>query len=127
MPNVSPRLPRFVRMSSALFALALSACAMSDDKLGTYLVSPDKYSFYSCAQIADATKEKAERERELEALMAKAGQGADGRFVSSIAYRPEYLSVNAELVELRKASAAKDCQPAPAAPPAPAAGNKPRR
>jgi len=114
--------PRFaVTMSAALLAATLAACAMSDDKLGTYLVSPDKYTLYSCEQIAVATKDKLERERELEMLMAKAGQGVDGRFVSSIAYRPEYLSVNAELVELGKATAAKSCAPPPATPASPPA------
>ena len=96
---------------------------MSDDKVGSYLVSPDKYTLYNCQQIAETTKEKMARERELEALIAKAGQGADGRFVSSIAYRPEYLQVNAELVELRKATAEKNCAAPPPAPAAkPAAG-----
>lgn len=113
-------------MSAALLAAALAACAMSDDKVGSYLVSPGKYTLYSCPEIAQATKDKLDRERELQMLMAKAGQGADGRFVSSIAYRPEYLSVNAELIELRKATAEKNCAPPPATP-APPPANSPRR
>jgi hypothetical protein len=112
MPTVHARSrPSAVaNLSAAVFAaLTLCACTMSDDKLGRLLVAPDKYVLYTCPEMVVAAQSTAARERQLEQLMAKAGQGADGRFVSAIAYRPDYLAVHAEMNELRSAAAAKNC------------------
>ncbi len=84
-----------------------------------YLVSPEKYAFYTCDNIARETQAKTEQQQKLQQLMAKADVDAGGRLVSSIAYRPDYLTVRGELNELRAAAAAKHCTIAPsAAPPA---------
>ena len=42
--------------------------------------------------------------------MAKAGDGPDGRLVSSLSYRPEYLQLRGEMNELRNAAVAKNCK-----------------
>ena len=47
---------------------------------------------------------------ELEGLMAKAGPDASGHFVSTIAYRPEYLQLRGQMNEIRKTSAEKKCK-----------------
>jgi hypothetical protein len=101
--------------AAALAALMLSACAMSDDKVGRLLVAPDKFVLYTCPEIAEKAKTTAARESELERLMAKAGPETDGRLVSTIAYRPEYLSLRGEMNELRSAAAAKNCKFVPGA------------
>ncbi len=96
----------------ATFSALLAGCGaqgVSDDKLGRFLVSPDKYEYYNCDQLAVEAKTKSTREAELEALTAKAGRDASGKFASALAYRPEYLQVHGEMNELRKASAAKNC------------------
>jgi hypothetical protein len=43
------------------------------------------------------------RQRELEALMTKAGTATGGQIASSMAYRPEYNQLRGEMVQLRKA------------------------
>ena len=97
---------------------------MSDDRLARYLVAPEKFTLYTCPEIAEKAKELTTRERELEALMAKAGQSADGRLVSAMAYRADYVTARGEMTELRKAAAEKNCQlPDAGAPAGPAAAH----
>jgi len=48
--------------------------------------------------------------RELEALMAKAGEGTGGQLESTMAYRPEYAQLCGEMDQLRKAAADKNCK-----------------
>lgn len=99
--------------AAALMAALLAGCASqggaNDDSVSRFLVAPDKFVLYSCAQLAEKTVATVARERELEALMARAGPGSDGRLVSAIAYRPEYLAVRGEMNELRAAAADKKC------------------
>ncbi len=95
-------------------ALALSACAMSDDQAARYLVAPNKYLLYTCDDIAREAQTKAARELELQQLMAKASTDATGRLIGDMVYRSEYLSVRGELNELRRTAADKHCAGAPA-------------
>lgn len=107
---------KFLRFVAALLlAATLGGCGTSDDKVGRLLVAPDKFVFYSCADIAEKAAATAARVRELEQLMAKAGEDAGGRLVSSVAYRPEYLERHGEMNELRSAAAAKNCNFVPGA------------
>jgi hypothetical protein len=107
----------------AWLAVALAACGGTmEDKLGGALAAPDKYVLYSCTQLAAAAAGNTARQKQLEALMAKAGPGADGRVVSALAYQPEYLQLHGDMNQLRRYQAEKDCKAPPAAvPPAPAA------
>ena len=94
-------------------ALLLGGCAMSDDKLAQMLVAPDKFALYRCEEMAPRAKELAVREAELKALMVRAGTGSGGELVSTVAYRPEYLSVQGEMIELRRTATEKKCPPIP--------------
>lgn len=86
---------------------------MSDDKAARFLVAPDKYVLYRCDQIATEANKNAARQRELESLIARAGPSSSGQFVSTIAYRPEYLELRGEMNVLRETAAEKDCTFAP--------------
>ena len=93
----------------------LAACAgapggSSDETYGRILFAPGKYALYKCDEIADRTTANLTRQHELEALMAKAGAGSGGQLVSSVAYRPEYLELRGEMVELRRVAAEKNCK-----------------
>jgi hypothetical protein len=96
--------------AAALLAATLSGCTTSDDQAGRFLVSPDKYTLYSCPQLADRANLLTVREKELRLLMAKAGSSPDGRVVSAVAYQPEYASVRGEINELHNAVVAKKCK-----------------
>jgi hypothetical protein len=93
----------------AVALAALGGCA-SEDSTGRFLVTPDKFVLYNCAQLSDAAQANLLRQQELEKLMAKAGTGP-GTVVSDLAYRPEYVQLRGEMVELRKTSAEKNCKP----------------
>ena len=94
-----------------IFAAAtLSGCAASDDASGRFLVQPERYQLYSCTELAVAAQGVGARQLELEGLMAKAGPDASGRFVSTIAYRPEYLQLRGQMNEIRRSSAEKNCK-----------------
>jgi hypothetical protein len=87
---------------------------MSDDTLSRFLVAPDKYQVYTCPQIADELAKKQKEEQKLQALMARASEGAGGDVIGSIAYRPDYLSAHGEEIDLRQAAADKNCTGMPA-------------
>jgi hypothetical protein len=95
---------------AVLAAAALCGCA-SEESAGRFLVTPDKFVLYNCAQLSDAAQANFTRQQELEKLMAKAGTGSGGVMVSDLAYRPEYLQLRGEMNELRKATTAKNCKP----------------
>jgi len=104
---------------AALMAALLAACSApggsSDDKMGRFLVAPDKFILYTCPQLAERATVVAAREKELQGLMARAGPSTDGRLVSAVAYEPEYLELRGETNEVRNAAAAKNCKSAPGA------------
>jgi hypothetical protein len=92
----------------ALAALGLCGCA-SDETAGRFLVQPDRYILYNCDALATAAQGNAARQRELEALMTKAGVDTGGRLVSSMTYRPEYLQLRGQMDQLSKTAAEKNC------------------
>jgi hypothetical protein len=95
---------------AAVVAASLCGCA-SEDAAGRFLVTPDKFVLYNCAQLSDAAQVNFARQQVLEKLMAKAGTGSGAVIVSDLAYRPEYLQLHGEMNELRKAIAEKNCKP----------------
>ena|SRR5262245_14560610 len=100
-----------VTLTVGVLATALlSGCAASDDASGRFFVQPDRYQLYSCKELAEAAQTIGIRERELEGLMTKAGPDPSGRFVSTVAYRPEYLQLRGQMNEVRKTAAEKNCK-----------------
>jgi hypothetical protein len=96
--------------AAALLASALTACGtISEQTATTAFTDPGRYDVYACQDIDRQAKDLHKRQTELEQLMARAEQGAAGTFVSSLAYRTDYLQVRGELNELNKAAAAKQC------------------
>lgn len=96
-------------VAATLAATALAGCAMSDDKLANMLVAPGKFDLYTCPELATKASEIGKRQQTLEGLMAKAGSDTSGKLVSTLAYRPDYLSARGEMNDLRQAQAAKNC------------------
>lgn len=100
---------RFILASSLLSAALLGGCALSDDKLSTMMVAPGKFALYTCPELVQAQKENVKRQRELDALMVRAGQESSGRVVNAVAYRPEYLNLRGELKDLRSVAVEREC------------------
>jgi hypothetical protein len=98
------------QLVGVLAAATVSGCAASDDASGRFLVQPDRYQLYGCRELVEAAQVIGARQLELEGLMAKAGPDASGRFVSTIAYRPEYLQLRGQMNEIRRTSAEKNCK-----------------
>lgn len=101
---------RIPLMISLVASALLSGCAASDDASGRFFVQPDRYQLYSCRELAEAAQVASVRQVELEGLMAKAGPDASGRFVSTIAYRPEYLQLRGQMNEIRRTATEKKCK-----------------
>lgn len=95
----------------ALGAGLLAGCAASEqDSTSRFLVAPGRYVLFNCPQIALQAKQNSERQRELEALMAKAGDDSAGRLVSAVAYKPEYFQLRGEMADLRREALDKKCK-----------------
>jgi hypothetical protein len=103
-------------IGTAIMAMTLAGCgagvggSSADDNMSRFLVAPDRFSLYNCQALADKATTTAARQKELEALMVKAGPDGAGPLASSIAYRPEYLELNGDMNELRKAAVIKNCK-----------------
>jgi hypothetical protein len=96
------------------FGLMLAACTTSSDNRGfggRLLVAPDKFQNYSCQQLEGRAVGVASRRKQIEALMAKAGDSLDGRLASAMAYQAEYTETGGDLDELRRAAAIRNCKP----------------
>ena len=100
------------RLAAVLFGIVpaalLSACAMSDDTVSSFLVAPGKYVLFSCDDIARTAKATQARQKELEQLMAKAGTGA-GQLISDATYGPDYATARGEMNGLRAAAVERKC------------------
>jgi len=109
--------------SAAIAALAALLCGVAaaqdnDAAAARFLVAPGRYVLFNCQQLAVQATENQKRIRELEALMAKSGSA----FVNAMAYRPEYLQLRGELVDMRREAADKKCKIIPGEKPRPVGG-----
>jgi hypothetical protein len=97
---------------------ALAACAGNDDQAARFLVAPGRYALFNCKQLMQQAEVNLKRQHELEGFMAQAGTGSAGQMVSSVAYRPEYLTLRGEMEDMRQTAADKKCKTVPGDQPA---------
>jgi hypothetical protein len=104
-----------MRITALFVALFTAACSSSntDDLGGRILVAPGNYNMYTCVQIANTKAFYLTRQRSLEVLINKAGDGLDGRIVSATTYQPEYITNKGLLDSLRRTEVEKGCQVSP--------------
>ena len=98
----------------ALFAslavcVALAACSSTSDSTTTVFAAPGKYQYHNCEQLAVAMKAATARQKDLKGLMDKAERGAAGAFVSTIAYKTDYLAATEDIQLLEAATREKNC------------------
>lgn len=108
----------------------LAGCAQIGDTMAPAFADPAKYDLYECAQLGPERRSLAARMADTQALMTKAETGVAGPVVAELAYRNDYISLNAQAKladEAWRRNKCKDDAPAtppPAAAPAPAAAAK---
>jgi hypothetical protein len=89
----------------------VAGCATSDGP--NMFADSGKYQFHNCEQLAAASKQKHDRQRELKELIDKAEQAAGGQIVSALAYRSDYVAVNEELQVIDATVRDKKCAASP--------------
>jgi len=90
-------LPRAAAAGAWLaLGLMLTGCADMSDSFTEAFADPAKYEFYDCKQLESERKSLANKQAELQGLMAKAETGAGGPVVAELAYRNEYIAVRGQ-------------------------------
>jgi hypothetical protein len=97
---------------AALCAL-LAGCAAGGGDGPYVFADAGKYQFHNCEQLAVASKQRRDRQRELKELIDKAEQAAGGQIVSVLAYRSDYVAVNEELQVIDSTIREKKCAASP--------------
>ena len=102
-----------MRWLAALPLLAvLAGCgsaSMSNQFGSSVWVTPGKYDYHDCKQAQNIDRSFANRQKELEELMARAAQGGGGQVIGQVVYRTEYQQVRGEREELARALVNKQC------------------
>ena len=94
----------------ALLMAGLGGCSgMSEFSSSSVMVVPGKYNLQGCQEIESNIRGRRARDAELEKLMAQASTGAGGEIVNLMVYRTDYLQNRAELDELVRTAADKQC------------------
>lgn len=93
----------------ALLAATLAGCGLLGDNATSAFVSPGKFDFYTCDQLAASGRTFSARERELADLTARAAQGPAGEFVGKVAYHTELMQTRGSLSQIDEVSVRKNC------------------
>jgi hypothetical protein len=91
----------------------LAGCASGAGDGPYFFADAGKYQFHTCEQLATASKQRHDRQRELKELIDKAEQAAGGQIVSVLAYRSDYVAVNEEVQVIDSTIREKNCAAAP--------------
>jgi hypothetical protein len=105
--------------------LVLSGCAGMSENMTTAFADPAKYELYDCKQLEPERKALANREAELQGLMAKAQSGTAGPLVAEMAYRNEYVAVSGQAHFAEEAWRKNKCHETPPGAPAAASPGTP--
>ena len=95
--------------AAALVAASLGGCTTSFNIIGDPFMSPAKFQYLRCQDIAQRLDAMQARERELRGLMDRADAGTGGSAVNMFVYQPDYRAVQSELRELHQAAVEKQC------------------
>jgi hypothetical protein len=95
--------------AAALLVASLGGCSTSLNIIGNPFMSPAKYQFLRCQDIAQRLVGMQAREQELRGLMNRADAGTGGTAVNMFVYEPDYRMVQSELRQLHEAAVEKQC------------------
>lgn len=90
-------------------ALPLAGCETTGDLMSAALAKPGQYELYNCNDLKTTATSIVLRERQLDALMAKAERGPVGSVISATTYQPEYVTLRGQMSQLRSMAAEKHC------------------
>jgi hypothetical protein len=100
---------RLTPCAAVLLVSALGGCATVYETVGDPNVSPGKFNFLRCDDIAKRLATAETRDQELRALMDRAKNGVGGGAVNLLVYAPDLQQVEAELRLLRRTAGEKRC------------------
>jgi hypothetical protein len=94
-----------------VLAATLAGCAAMDDKIGTgnFYVQPGKFQFLKCPDLAQRYMAASAREKEIVALMDRAGQDVAGTLIGATTYGVDLKQVRAESQLLQQTMQEKGC------------------
>jgi len=104
---------RMMPCTAVLFAAALAGCTSISNFYGDPWISPGKFQFLRCEDIAKRIITAQDRERQLRVLMDRATGDVSGAPVNVLVYGPEMQTVEAELRLLRRTAGEKRCADEP--------------
>jgi len=99
--------------AAALAALLCGCAGSATDTVGSLIVAPGKYDFYSCEQLGNHLKAAVAREQELKGLIDKAERDTSGAVVSAFAYRTDYATARGNVLLIKETAEKKSCTPQP--------------
>jgi hypothetical protein len=99
--------------AAALAALLCGCAGSATDTMGSLIVAPGKYDFYSCEQLGNHLKAAIVREQELKGLIDKAERDTSGAVVSAFAYRTDYATARGNVLLIKETAEKKSCPPQP--------------
>ena len=92
-----------------ILASTVAACSTTLEDAGNLYLAPGKFDFLKCPDLAKRSMEASAREKELTSLMDRANQDPAGPIVNALVYSTDLNTVRAELAQLRKTAAEKNC------------------
>jgi hypothetical protein len=105
-----------------LLAVMAAACSTTlEETTGSLYVAPGKFVLLKCPDIAARSIADSKREKELVSLMDRANQDPTGPVVNTLIYSTDLNTVRADLAELRRTAAEKNCNNEVTAAPQPTA------
>jgi hypothetical protein len=93
-----------------LLGVSLGACASINGYVGDTNVTPEKFQYLRCKDIAQVFVATENKYNELRTLMDRAATGSGGAAVNLLVYAPQLDQVEAELRLLRRAAGEKRCE-----------------
>jgi hypothetical protein len=95
--------------AALLIAAAVGGCSTVSETVGDPFISPAKFQFLRCNDIAKRLTAAEARNQELHSLIDRSNAGFGGSAVSVFVYGPDLKGVEAEIRLLRQTAGEKRC------------------
>lgn len=108
--RMAQSIARFLTLARFIVpALLLGGCGMVGASSTSAFISPGRFDYHNCDQLAESGRNLRGREQELSELTARAAQGPAGEFVGAVAYRTELLQTRGQLKQIAEVAERKNC------------------